>query len=1008
MQRMNKKDRDSSAKRKRGLLEALSSQSSIEAMVDDWISKYKENQKSGFLDLAQLLSDAAGHNKHISTEMIEEQNVKQTIDSLASSISGDVNPPVMNKRVKVNIAVFFQRLIQKCNSLLFDNYLLDMFFSFLVPMSLHSMRAFRFVGTLVGLKIMTALVNVLKVTSDHCEIAQQQLATEQSKDINSQSSDRVELLQDQITELSRNREELNAWLHDYSLKIIFKERILDKMPEIQILCLSEVATWMQICPNIFMIDKYLLYYKLLMACPSANVRETILKSFLLLYETRSVNDNLQTFTTKHISSFVAMTLDASINVSVVALNLLTEIMKTIGPRVLDEYRDHIFLLVFSKHKQVATGAGTFLLTYLDAQMEEKPSHFNILINLVEFFEEAHLPLHAPFMVEALLHKCPALTDWEVMCSVLIRDCGDMTLEQENCFLKIMTAAMNQACNGISPRTKDAKPIMTAKMVKMRDIHKLKITEYFTEHLPRLLHKYRENSDKVVMFLQIIKHLRFERIIPTKQGIFNSFSKSIENLIEIHSDEQVLRGCCDVMEFINSELHSAAEFGDSMWDSVEGHIFGKFMQAVEQIQKCIQVNISPSDDQTFIICNTLEKLVIFCEYKDRKWEELWIVCLNFITHSRNHLEFPVNFITNCIKICHLKVLWDRKGLDSFSEEKLTESLGVPLQSKLQQLLYVLQQLMTHEIMELRETAYFVICDVLLIFCEDCMTSVKNLGIIADETLKPLLQNFVEKMVFQGDYVEVKKGFTLEFRRSVLTAYCKLVSYGMLDIKAGIWIFNYYEKKGKDYYDILKKTFVNMLESDAIECGRALMNMLISSFRFLLENEKRTLQSIKQMLGGHYGTFSQLLSTCPQAFLHFHQEGILFAFGKDADSKGNKIFLEILLEFVEALTPSQSTFLLELVKRLEGNSPEESSCSAGYRNSLFRKSKSVTPTKKRESSQPSIKQQSRSNSRPAKRFSTRNIEDNISKITFEAPSAAKRKTSVSNSSVKIKKNIGKYEC
>lgn len=149
-------------------------QAALQALVDDWIESYKQDPHSGMLDLMRLIVRASGCRipfTNLSRDLLKSKDFTECINELVEAFSNDddiseqyplVQGSLQARRFRANLADFIQLLVNQCQySIVYDQFMLDVFITFLIALADSQVRAFRHTATLVVLKIMTALVDVL-------------------------------------------------------------------------------------------------------------------------------------------------------------------------------------------------------------------------------------------------------------------------------------------------------------------------------------------------------------------------------------------------------------------------------------------------------------------------------------------------------------------------------------------------------------------------------------------------------------------------------------------------------------------------------------------------------------------------------------------------------------------------------------------------------------------------------------------------------------------------------
>jgi cohesin complex subunit SA-1/2 len=153
-------------------------QCAMQSLVDDWIESYKKDANAAILDLMRFVVRSSGCRGQLSNtsnrDMLKTKEFTEAINELIESFNEDENgatnteqypliqSSVHARKFKSNFCEFIQLLINQCQySIVYDQFMLDIFITFLIALADSQVRAFRHTATLAVLKIMTALVDVL-------------------------------------------------------------------------------------------------------------------------------------------------------------------------------------------------------------------------------------------------------------------------------------------------------------------------------------------------------------------------------------------------------------------------------------------------------------------------------------------------------------------------------------------------------------------------------------------------------------------------------------------------------------------------------------------------------------------------------------------------------------------------------------------------------------------------------------------------------------------------------
>ncbi|NXQ27852.1 STAG1 protein, partial [Alaudala cheleensis] len=250
----------------------------------------------------------------------------------------------------------------------------------------------------------------------------------------------------------------------------------------------------------------------------------------------------------------------------------------------------------------------------------------------------------------------------------------------------------------------------------------------------------------------------------------------------------------------------------------------------------------------------------------------------------------------------------------------------LRKTVKSFLAVCQQCLSNVNTSVKEQAFMLLCDLLMIFSHQLMTGgregLQPLVFNPDSGLQSELLSFVMDHVFidqddenqsmEGDEEdEANKIEALHKRRNLLAAFSKLIIYDIVDMHAAADIFKHYMKYYNDYGDIIKETLSKTRQIDKIQCAKTLILSLQQLFNELVQEQGPNLDrtsahvsGIKELARRFALTFGLDQIKTREAVATLHKDGIEFAF-KYQNQKGqdypppNLAFLEVLSEFSSKL-------------------------------------------------------------------------------------------------------------
>ncbi|XP_072469678.1 cohesin subunit SA-1 isoform X2 [Notamacropus eugenii] len=915
------------------------------SVVDDWIESYKQDRDIALLDLINFFIQCSGCRGTVRIEMFRNMQNAEIIRKMTEEFdedSGDyplTMPGPQWKKFRSNFCEFIGVLIRQCQySIIYDEYMMDTVISLLTGLSDSQVRAFRHTSTLAAMKLMTALVNVALNLSIHQDNTQRQYEAERNKMIGKRANERLELLLQKRKELQENQDEIENMMNSI-FKGIFVHRYRDAIAEIRAICIEEIGVWMKMYSDAFLNDSYLKYVGWTLHDRQGEVRLKCLKALQSLYTNRELFPKLELFTNRFKDRIVSMTLDKEYDVAVEAIRLVTLILHGSEEALSNEDCENVYHLVYSAHRPVAVAAGEFLHKKLfsrhDPQAEEalakrrgrNSPNGNLIRMLVLFFLESELHEHAAYLVDSLWESSQELLkDWECMTELLLEEPvqGEeaMSDRQESALIELMVCTIRQAAEAHPPVGRGTgKRVLTAKERKTQIDDRNKLTEHFIIALPMLLSKYSADAEKVANLLQIPQYFDLEIYSTGRmEKHLDALLKQIKFVVEKHVESDVLEACSKTYSILCSEEYTIQNRVDIARSQLIDEFVDRFNHSVEDL---LQEGEEADDDDIYNVLSTLKRLTSFHNAHDlTKWD-LFGNCYRLLRTGIEHGAMPEQIVVQALQCSHYSILWQLVKITDGSPSK--DDLLV-LRKTVKSFLAVCQQCLSNVNTPVKEEAFMLLCDLLMIFSHQLMTGgregLQPLVFNPDTGLQSELLSFVMDHVFidqdeenqsmEGDEEdEANKIEALHKRRNLLAAFSKLIIYDIVDMHAAADIFKHYMKYYNDYGDIIKETLSKTRQIDKIQCAKTLILSLQQLFNELVQEQGPNLDrtsahvsGIKELARRFALTFGLDQIKTREAVATLHKDGIEFAF-KYQNQKGqeypppNLAFLEVLSEFSSKL-------------------------------------------------------------------------------------------------------------
>uniref|UniRef100_A0A8C2KRU9 Cohesin subunit SA n=1 Tax=Cyprinus carpio TaxID=7962 RepID=A0A8C2KRU9_CYPCA len=912
--------------------------SAMQSVVDDWIESYKQDRDLALLDLINFFIQCSGCKGTVRIEMFRNMQNAEIIRKMTEEFdedSGDypltISGPLW-KKFRYNFCEFICVLIRQCQySIIYDEYMMDTVISLLTGLSDSQVRAFRHTSTLAAMKLMTALVNVALNLSINQDNTQRQYEAERNKMVGKRANEKLELLLQRRKELQENQDEIENMMNSI-FKGIFVHRYRDAIAEIRAICIEEIGVWMKMYSDAFLNDSYLKYVGWTLHDRQGEVRLKCLKALQNLYTNRELFPKLELFTNRFKDRIVSMTLDKEYDVAVEAIRLVTLILQGSEDALSNEDCENVYHLVYSAHRPVAVAAGEFLHRKLfsrhDPQAEEalakrrgrSSPNGNLIRMLVLFFLESELHEHAAYLVDSLWESSQELLkDWECMTELLLEEPvqGEEVLSdrQESALIELTICTIRQAAEAHPPVGRGTgKRVLTAKERKTQIDDKNKLTEHFIMALPMLLSKYQTDAEKVANLLQIPQYFDLDVYSAGRmEKHLDALLKQIKFVVEKHTDTEVLEACSKTYSILCSEEYTIMNRVDIGRSQLIDELAERFNHSVEEL---LQAGEEADDDDIYNVLSTLKKLTAFHNAHDLTRWDLFGNCYRLLRTGIEQGSMPEQIAVQALQCSHYSILWQ---LVKITEGAPSKDDLLALRRVVKSFLAVCQQCLSNVNTPVKEQAFMLLCDLLMIFSHQLTTGSREglqpLVFNPDSSLQNELLNFILDHVFidqddenqsiEGDEEdEANKIEALHKRRNLLAAFSKLIIYDIVDMPAAADIFKHYMKYYNDYGDIIKETLSKTRQTDKILCAKTLILSLQQLFNELIQDQGPNLDrtsshvsGIKELARRFALTFGLDQIKTREAVATLHKDGIEFAF-KYQNPKGpeypppNLAFLEVL--------------------------------------------------------------------------------------------------------------------
>ncbi|XP_008293622.1 cohesin subunit SA-1 [Stegastes partitus] len=934
------------------IYDAVSSgKTAMVTVVDEWLDSYKQSREAGLLVLINFIVQSCGCKGVVSREMFDSMQNAEIISTLTKEFNEDsVNYPLCTpgpqlRRLKDGLREFARVLVRSCqNSLIYDEYLFPSLLALLTGLSDSQVRAFRHTSTLLAMKLMTGLVEVAVIVSVQLQTTQRRYDVENSKRAHDRASDRLEDLQATIRELQENREELSSMMNG-TFRGVFVHRYRDCLSEIRAACIEELGIWLKTDPEDFLNDGCLKYLGWTLHDKQSPVRLQCARTLQGLYQEKEFIGRLELFTSRFKERILSMVLDKNPDVAMEAVNLCLLIQQNTEDGLTEEECGHIYPLVYAAHRALASAAGVFLYSKLknvtasDNQEEDKSNNAAFLQILISFYIQSEFHEHGAYLVDSLWGVAGSeLRDWETMTAFLLQEAGLM-YEEEGALIELMMCAIKQAAQATPPvgRTQ-GKKILSMKDKKIQEQDRRRITAHFIPLVPQLLAKYSADAGKVSLLLKAPLYFELEMYSSAQwlEKHLDLLLSQICGIVEKHTEVTVLEACAHLANTLCSESYTF---------SSRAHL--AFSQLLDGLTECFSSYLSDllqgtaDDDDTYNAATALKRIAVLSSAKDPTGLKLFDSCLELLKIRMESTELDKELMVSALKCAGFHLMWAKVNVVN-SKPAEVELIG--LKKDVRSFCRVCQTCLSLNQAEIRDEAFVLLCDLLLLYSVSSVRSepaLQTLVHLPSDSLRSELAAFLLDYVFTDtEDVELNGILTpnekkshlllikskneeeteislLQRKRNQLAGYCKLIIYRVLDLTAATDVFKHYSKYFKDFGDIIKETVSKSKLINPIQSAKTVCLSLQQLFsEMLTDNRSRQdLSEIRDLAKRLAMSFGIDLHRVRKPLLALHKGGICFAFRdsqEDGERHPNVAFLEILSEFSFKLLQPDRTQLADFLK------------------------------------------------------------------------------------------------
>ncbi|PAV81159.1 hypothetical protein WR25_18633, partial [Diploscapter pachys] len=757
------------------------------------------------------------------------------------------------KNFRVNLELFWQTLIHKCKSFILFDSQFELFIQLLIHMSDSSIRTFRHTSTFSALKICTSMVEVIVELLKNLAINEKQMDVEKTKTKRVGKSEKLKFLEEQKVELDSNFDALRK-LISLIFMSIFVHRYHDTVPDIRLICITELGRWMEIHPEHYIDDSYLKYIGWNLHDKAHEVRFACVNALAVQFRREDNWPKLELFASKFKQRILTLVLDVNENVAWEGCILLCSIQHAYPEMLETSETVHVMDAVFSLSKNLAIAGASFLeckaslnlaiprinwqLAYpfqIDQEAEANGiplTNQYFLKQVIEFLDSSKHK-HASYLVDASLKIWPAMRDWKAMAEMLLaKDTFDDS-RKERLLIDVLCCSVRQTATAELPpgRTNAYKAESKAKEARRIADEKEILTTDLIPSLPKLLQKtyskidyfeYIGDREQLSQLVALPQYFTLDVYLSGRnRNHLDALWSMLADIVEKYANDEVLMQTAETVSCLFSN--------DSVATILDKHKT-KLMDtlAAAMNKACIayptyasQIDEATYEERKADLDAIFRKAAAFACIADLKRHNFAEQSLQLIKHHNNLSDAVIEKIIHILNIDLLNGLQiamaevDKKA--SCDEDKLKDIIK-SLKIKQDVLVTQIDKIFTQKSPGMN-MAFLTIADLWIFFSNglppddsDNSRLLEELILEVNPDIQRNMIDYISEFVFKrddsDDISEADKKELIQKRRTVLAAYVKLIIFGVIKKDDAAFLNSFKQNFKENFGDILKQLDVKL--------------------------------------------------------------------------------------------------------------------------------------------------------------------------------------------------------
>lgn len=684
--------------------------SDLRSTAQEWVSLYVEDMPKAMAQFLNFVLRACGSNEVIDeTQATEVDNVVESLEAIQNTFKTTSNPsyPLISKapayrKFRRSTSQLIEYIFTAASEadLLDDEILIDTIIAWLGAMSTSKYRALRHTATALVLMMMGQIARLNKEAREKFEQLSKQ------KDIESVKNNpaRHKAFMNQINSVNSTRKLLDAF-HQELDEAVFIHRYRDSDPTIRADCMEELGRWMLICPEQFLKQNHLRYYAWEMSDENASVRMVVVQGLRAIYLRHPSSSALDTFTQRFLTRMIEIAVgDVDLNVRIAMINTLVHVDQTLEFDD-DQARETLSRHIFDTEVKVRAVVARFFAHIVEERTTGASDETKVRCKQMASFlvqlrgeedddDENDLSSGVTKIsraLESILAVPDSKYEWSSLIELLQLDHSAPTgrkrggnsanaaaeeyrleAKEEDILLECMVVMLRTAKAASDAQATTRKPADDEQEEEQHAV----MTQQLMTALPKLLGKYKTESERVAKLLALLPHMNLASYLEYQQmAAYETLWDTVIDQFERHTETHVVNSATEaIASMVNTKALNAVN--DEKLLLLRQSVISGLQEAVPSFEQLLGArNLHRDDIHRLSACTNRMKLMFrhvdLSQDIDESGEEntnggIWDILLACTQRISLEKEGEGELMENAIVILGIYIIWKTNAIISMDE------------------------------------------------------------------------------------------------------------------------------------------------------------------------------------------------------------------------------------------------------------------------------------------------------------------------------------------------------